>query len=133
MSTFIEAYKNTANEYIEKGDIESAIKVLEEGVSKFDDESLKTLLAELKSEIATTTSSAGTEAHVSTSEVPTTAEPVEATTEPQKEVTSTTVAEVTEPQLFDLEKYIGKNLADGEIRLDIDDTKKTKRKKKKNS
>lgn len=107
MSTFIETYKNTANEYIEKGDIESAIKVLEEGVSKFDDESLKTLLAELKSEIATTTSSGGTEVPVSTSEVTTTAEPVEATTEEQTEVPSTMVVEVTEPQPFDFGRYIG--------------------------
>ena len=33
----------------------------------------------------------------------------------------------------DLEKYIGKNIADGEVQLDLNNSKSTKRKKKKNS
>ena len=49
-NTFVDIYKNKATEYIENGDLESAITVLEEGVSKTNDEELKKMLGELQND-----------------------------------------------------------------------------------
>lgn len=47
-NSIVDVYKNKATEFIESGDTQSAITVLEEGVSKTNDEGLKTMLEELK-------------------------------------------------------------------------------------
>lgn len=47
-SSLIEAYKAKATEYIEQGDKETAIEVLEEGITATNDEQLKQMLEEFK-------------------------------------------------------------------------------------
>lgn len=119
INTFVETYKNKANEYIEKGDTESAIEVLEEGVSKTNDEGLKKLLEELKNDSTGTTSSENKEeVSVTTSEVVTTSKPNETNTEQTKEETTvestsissdsqSSVVESNESEPFAFGRYIG--------------------------
>lgn len=54
-NSFVETYKSKATEYIEGGDIDSAIKVLEEGVTKTNSEELKKMLEELKKDVVGST------------------------------------------------------------------------------
>lgn len=119
INTFVETYKTKANEYIEKGDTESAIEVLEEGVANTNDEGLKKLLEELKNDSTGTTSSESKEeVPVTTSEVVTTSKSEETNTEPIKEEATTEstsvssdsqspIVESNEPEPFYFSRYIG--------------------------
>lgn len=91
--TFADIYKNKATEYVESGDIEAAIAVLEEGVSKTNDDSLKQFLDELKRKNDSSTTS--TENVTTTSNENTTTLPSDNSIDSEVEYD------------FDISKYIG--------------------------
>lgn len=59
-NTFVEIYKNKANEFVKNGDVDSAIKVLEEGISKTNDEELQKMLDELQNDVGNNVSNENT-------------------------------------------------------------------------
>ena len=88
----IDAYKQSAQDLISKGDTDSAIAALEEGVQKTNDAELIAMLEDLKKQTAESTAEELTESSVQ--------EPTESTAEePTEESTEPTTEEVTEIEI----------------------------------
>lgn len=101
---FVDIYKSKATEFIESGDIDSAIKALEEGVSTTNNEELKKMLEELKSDDDSNVSSGiKEESSVDSSKSDITSE------DDNGELSSETISsnESTVSQTFDINNYIG--------------------------
>ena len=95
-TSIADAYQSTAIKYMEAQDYESAIKVLEAGISKTGDETLKQILEKVKEKYSPESGSAGTE-------------PLDTKKENEEQITDTAVppeTETTDPKFF-IENYLG--------------------------
>lgn len=104
-NTLVEAYKSKTAEFVESGDIESAIKVLEEGVSTTGDAELKKMLDDLKSDNTSNVSSEIKDESLVDSSKSDMTSKIDDNVESSSEAISS--IESTVSQTFDINDYIG--------------------------